>query len=109
MAKSKVYIGIIQHLYDKSFEVDKGKAVFIKWFDEAGEVFEAFKSVLDFSDSFKKNKASEHLKTKVADLSMCAVDCCAAMGINYATSVIRDCEQRQIEQGRISPGGVDEC
>ncbi len=109
MAKSKVYIGIIQHLYDKSFEADKGKAVFIKWLDEAGEVLEAWKAVRDTKDSFKKNKVREHLKTKVADLPMHAVDCCVAMGINYATSIIRDCEQRQIEQGRISPGGVDEC
>lgn len=30
-------------------------------------------------------------------------------GINDATSIIRDCEQMQIERGRISTGGVDEC
>lgn len=27
----------------------------------------------------------------------------------FAKSIILDCEQRQIERGRISTGGVDEC
>ena len=109
MAKSKVYIGIIQPLDDTPFEGDDGKAIFAKGLEEAGEVLEAWKAVRDSKDSFKKNKASEHLKTEVADLFMCAADCCAAMGIYDATSIIRDCEQRQIERGRISTGGVDEC
>ena len=109
MAKSKVYIGIIQPLDDTPFEGDDGKAIFAKGLEEAGEVLEAWKAVRDSKDSFKKNKAIEHLKTEVADLLMCAADCCAAMGIYDATSIIRDCEQRQIELGRISTGGVDEC
>lgn len=104
MAQSRVYVGIIQPLDYTPFEGDDGKAIFAKGLEEAGEVLEAWKAVRDTKDSFKKNRALEHLKTEVADLFMCA-----AIGINDATSIIRDCEQRQIERGRISTGGVDEC
>lgn len=109
MAQSKVYVGYIQPLDDTPFKGDGGKAIFAKGLEEAGDVLEAWKAVRDARDSFQKNKAREHLKTEVADLFMCAADCCAAMGINDATSIIRDCEQRQIERGRISTGGVDGC
>ena len=65
MAQSRVYVGIIQPLDYTPFEGDDGKAIFAKGLEEAGEVLEAWKAVRDTKDSFKKNRALEHLKTDV--------------------------------------------
>lgn len=109
MVKQKVYVGSIQPLDKTPFNGDEGKAVFAKGLEEAGEVLEAWKEVRDAPTPFQRRVAREHLKAEVADLFMCAVDCCSAMGINDATSMIHACERRQMGRGRISIGGNDGC
>lgn len=109
MAQQKVYVGVIQPLDETPFYGDEGKAVFAKGLEEAGEVLEAWKEVRDAPSPFQRKVAVEHLKAEVADLFMCAADCCSAMGINNAASIIRACERRQMGRGRISVGGDDGC